>query len=346
MTGPVLHAHFVASSNTHSSASLRNIPPPVISTLYSVYPIIIATNRVLSFITWTSESSYRNFVLIALYELLVLHWNHYFTVLLPSLVVLLFCCSVWFIKQSFTNVLHSNTRSPTLEEILDSLDNLNLRFAFLMNLNPAPNTSHTPLYRNLLPNLVLLTPFYVFLMKRYISIDVWIAVVSLYIFTSYSTWSIAARILLWRWKPLRLVLEFLTSKKFPMVDKDLEITLLNLNVKDNVNDTTKILEFHVVENERRWLGVGWSKAMLLFESKAPYYSLESHRWIQKLDDFQFPRLSRYRNSAWKWIDPSWSIESDWTYYDSHWKSPCDKDSISRFTRSRRLKRRCIVVLKT
>jgi hypothetical protein len=341
----LVRAQFTSSNNIYPHTFLQDTPPEVITVLHSLYPILIIANRILSFITWTSHSYYRNFALIFIYVLVILHWNNYFILFLPSLVVLIFCCYAWFIKISFIDVKYGNDISPTLEEILDTLENFTSRFSFLINLDQLSSNVFDSTFK-LFINLLLLTPFYVFIMQNYLSINIWFVVVSLCIFIYYSTWFIALRRLLWRFKHIRKITNFFTGENYSMVDKDLEITILNFKTRGSINEYTKIVEFHLIENERRWIGLGWSKKMLFFEKRTPYYNAEFKKSLYQLYDFQFPKLTNYKNSEWKWIDDKWITDpSGWTYYDYEWKNPHDSDSITRYTRSRHLKRQCFVVLK-
>lgn len=357
----LVYAKFVTDNHPpHSHSLLEDTPPQITAAFYAIYPFLIASNRILSFITWTTRSYYRNFVLISIYAILVLHWNDYFSIFLPMLIVLLFCCIAWFIKTCFTDTINSHS-PPTLEEILDTSDNFTSRFGFLLNIDSRSTINSEGFLKSLLINISLLTPLYVYFMKNYISCRVWIVCVSLCILLYKSTCFIALRRLLWRLKHIRLFFQFITGKSYPMIDKEIEVTLLNLNIKGTLNENTKIVEFQLLENERRWLGIGWSKKLLFFE-RSPYCSVDFKHSIGSLDKFEFPKLKNYKQSEWRWLDNNWIVDdlshlhsksypthnknpNTWTYYDNNWNTPQDFDSITKYTRTRLLKRRCLVVLK-
>lgn len=350
-----VHASFVTpassisyiSLNSHNHQLLKDTPPSIISALHSLYPLLVSCNRILSFITWTSSkenSHYRNIVIIMLYSIMILHWNNYFVIILPTLLILCFCCYVWFIKVSYIDEkYHLNGKSvPTIEEVLDTLDNFTIRCSFISNFSSNYSNLLTPLTIN----LILLTPFYVYLMKNCISIDVWLITTGIFFSTYYSSWSIALRRLLWRSKYTRLITSFLTNEKYSMVDKENEISIMNLDIKGTIDENTKIVEFQVLENERRWVGLGWSKHMLFFD-KAPYCSIDMQQQLNSLKDYRFPITKKFDKSEWKWLDSQWNPlpSSRWVYYDNRWKHPSHKDSVTKYTRSRRLRRQCLVVLK-
>ena len=333
-----VHADFVPSADTHPSALLQDTPSQVIAALHSIYPFLIAANRVLSLVTWTTESYYRNFVLMSIYVLSVLHWNNYIIILLPTLIVLGYCCMNWFVKTSFADPVYFRI-PPTLEEIVDTLDNFNMRASFASRISGSSRD-----FRLLFVNLCLLTPFYVYLMKNYISYKVWIICTSLFVFTYYTTWFIALRRLLFRLKPVKRLLALFTGEDYSVADNELEVTLLNLNTKNSIDRNTKIMEFHLLENERRWVGLGWCKRMMFFE-RSPYCTLDLKQFLGSLDDFRFPKLKNYENTKWIWLDKSWVPDKKgWTYYDNYWAHPQHLDSVIRYTRSRQLRRQCLVVL--
>lgn len=335
----LIHAQFVPSTyEEHQSVFLKDTPPQVISALYSIYPFLIAANRILSFITWTTESYYRNFVLISVYVLLILHWNKYVIIILPTLIALIYCCLSWFIKTSFLDTKRERN-SPTLEEIIDTLDNFSMRFKFMFNFDLESIT-----IKPLLINLSLITPFYVHLMKYYISFKIWFLCISLYLLIYYSNWFIALRRLLFRLKFIKQLLSFFTNESYSLINNEIEVTLINLNTKKTINANTKIIEFHILENERRWIGLGWCKKLLFFD-RSPYCTIDLKQSFASLNDFQFRKLKNYVNSKWVWIDKEWIIEKKgWTYYDNSWGNPQYFDSITKYTRSRNLKRQCYVVL--
>lgn len=349
-----VRARFVSSGRIHHNGTeklLQTTPPTVISALYTIYPVIIASNRFLSFITWTTPNYYRNFVLISIYTLLLLFWNKYLVIILPTLVTLIFCCFAWFIKQCFIDI----KPSESLEEILNTVDNFTMRCEFLFGIHNTNNTQSKRfgyLITQLFINIALLTPFYVFIMKNYITWQTWLISVSLFFVFYYTTWFISLRKILWRLKTIRRITNFLTGEPYSMEDKEIEVTLINLNTKNTEIDNTKIIEFELLENERRWIGLGWCKKLLFFERR-PYCSLDFKHSYKTLDEFQFPSLNSYKNSEWKWLDNKWksdpAVKSQvsshgWIYYDNYWENGIKYDSVTRYTRSRRISRRCLVIL--
>lgn len=332
-----VHARFISPSHHHRNL-LRQTPLPLIAALNSIYPFLVASNRILADITWTNNAYYRNTALILLMSMTLLHWNTFLTILIPLFIATTFCCYAWFIKTSFIDFNVDNEVPPTIEEILDTLDNFTARFSFAFDSNERPiSTLH------LLTNLCLLTPFYVIIMRNLVSPITWIVFVLIFLSTYFSTWCIAIRRLLWRSKTVRKLIEILTGNSFPNIDKDLELSILNMTTKGSVDGKTQIIEFQVEENERRWIGFGWTKKMLFTDTRCAYYDRYSQKGMEKLEDFTFPVLKSYPHSEWRWVDSHWRPATGWIYTDNWWRHPKRTDSVSAFTRSRRLKRECVVI---
>jgi hypothetical protein len=332
---------------------LQDTPPKISAALLSLYPFLLLANRILAFITWTTKDErtcYRNVVLIILYALAVVHWNDYFTIVLPAILTLTLCSWVWLIKVLYIDHRYVTEDSgsdnedlaPTLEEIVDTLDNFNMRCSFLLSFDHFTPGSLRPTFTN----IMLLTPFYSYTMQHYIPVNIWISVISVYMLTYYSAWSIALRRLLWRSRYVRQMLSFITNEHYPLRDKELETTIMSLNIKRTIDDTTKIVEFHMLENERRWIGLGWSKQMLFFD-RSPFCTPDMKQQLANTDQFQFPLMRNYKHSEWQWLDIEWKPlhkKHGWTYFDNRWKHPSAQDSVTCYTRSRILCRQCVVVL--
>ncbi|TID26250.1 hypothetical protein CANINC_002782 [Pichia inconspicua] len=227
---------------------------------------------------------------------------------------------------------------PTMDEILDTLDNFTARFSFAFD-----PYGRSPSISELLTNVCLLTPFYVIIMKNLITPTTWIVTILVFALTYFSSWCLATRRLLWRLKTVRKMAEFITGDSFAKVDKDLELSIFNMKSKGSIDGKTHIIEFQVEENERRWIGLGWTKRILFTDKRSAYYDIYSQKGLRKLEDFSFPKLRSYPHSKWSWVEPQWHPATEWTYTDNWWKHPQQRDSLTAFTRTRSLKRECVVV---
>ena len=103
--------------------------------------------------------------------------------------------------------------------------------------------------------------------------------------------------------------------------------------------------FVVFENQRRWLGLGWTYSLLAYERAA--WTDELLHPSDSKDDFQLPHVEN-TNAQWRWVPGSeWQVEefgkkkssvrSDgWIYYDNRWNNGHrGQDGWGRYTRRRK-----------
>ncbi|KAF2097235.1 integral peroxisomal membrane protein [Rhizodiscina lignyota] len=103
--------------------------------------------------------------------------------------------------------------------------------------------------------------------------------------------------------------------------------------------------FTLYENQRRWLGIGWTSSMLAYERAS--WTDEELNPSQAKDQFALPEVEG-GHARWRWVEGSqWHVEgideSDkddaekgWVYYDNKWRNGRrDKDGWGRYTRRRK-----------
>ncbi|KAF2432755.1 Pex24p-domain-containing protein [Tothia fuscella] len=105
--------------------------------------------------------------------------------------------------------------------------------------------------------------------------------------------------------------------------------------------------FILFENQRRWLGIGWTSSMLAYERGA--WSDEHLNSSVPKDSFQLPEVEG-GHARWRWVEGSeWHIEGaegkslkdesaddGWIYYDNKWRDGRrGKDGWGRYTRRRK-----------
>ncbi|EWC47079.1 hypothetical protein DRE_03448 [Drechslerella stenobrocha 248] len=100
--------------------------------------------------------------------------------------------------------------------------------------------------------------------------------------------------------------------------------------------------FSIYENQRRWLGVGWTSSLFAYER--PAWTDEHLSACPPVDEFVLPGAKSGMN--WKWVDGQiWQVEGEedstksgngWVYYDNKWRNgKRGVDSWSAYTRRRR-----------
>lgn len=103
----------------------------------------------------------------------------------------------------------------------------------------------------------------------------------------------------------------------------------------------------VIENQRRWLGLGWTPSLLPHE-RAPFTDVEDHPAVPP-ENTALPEPKTTieaggvtRSVTWKWIDHGWRVEKDrgrdpegWLYFDNAWRHPSATEEFGRYTRRRK-----------
>ena len=111
--------------------------------------------------------------------------------------------------------------------------------------------------------------------------------------------------------------------------------------------------FTLYENQRRWIGIGWTNNLLAYE-RSSWTDEQLNAAVPK-EDFELPEVDG-GIAKWRWVDGSkWTVEgpdgeatdpitpskgrkSDaaaWIYYDNKWRGPSRTDSWGKYTRRRK-----------
>lgn len=123
----------------------------------------------------------------------------------------------------------------------------------------------------------------------------------------------------------------------------------SLAKKRNPNSPGIRFTFTLYENQRRWLGIGWTSSMLAYERAA--WTDEHQNTTPPKDRFELPEVEG-GHARWRWVDGSeWHVEGaddsnvkdskdgeddGWIYYDNKWRDGRrGKDGWGRYTRRRK-----------
>ncbi|KAG7195269.1 uncharacterized protein KQ657_003795 [Scheffersomyces spartinae] len=186
----------------------------------------------------------------------------------------------------------------------------------------------------------------------------YILILGLVLLTFNAPYAYAIRRLLWRSVYVKLALGMLINVELITDEKIDEKSLLYANKVSSssssatttfvVVDTTslpgkKIVRFDILENERRWLILGWSKNVV----DRPPYSYKANPTIacSSPNDFELPSdADDIHKYLFEWLDQRWKASS-WVYTDSHWKKPEKTDGFYKNTRERIWSRRAYLITK-
>lgn len=391
MSDEVLFAAFVpadAKLLLRVPQSQLLVDNPILATaLSNIFPYLLFIDNFLEIVTWTNGDPYQNFLIVTAYSVLVFYWETLRLWVLPLLIAGVFSSVVWHTS----SVLHDSKfgEKPTIDEVLLTLHNITVRFELL--LRPAGHLHFTSKnYLVMLAGALAVTPLQVALSKALIHPQAYIWLLGTFILTYHSPWSFTARRLLWRSAYIRRAAFYLTGLDIKTARNDIllhkesahatisrthspapgEAEAAPLpNIVQMVNNFTTIrkvivsptqlkqtVRFDVLENERRWLGLGWSKFLLPNERASFCFEPLMQPAPDPLleEDFNFPVFENdLYTYQWQWMDDKWELDLEfnrcryktgWVYYDSSWKGPGYEDGFSKYTRTRKWTRRAILLI--
>ncbi|EAT90333.2 hypothetical protein SNOG_02121 [Parastagonospora nodorum SN15] len=168
------------------------------------------------------------------------------------------------------------------------------------------------------------------------------------------------RTLMWRSRMVRKTCAFLTGLDFgdtisadkkgapplPPRKKSTQEVAASLAAKRRPESTGVRFTFSIYENQRRWLGIGWTSSMLAYERAS--WTDEHLNAVPPKDQFELPEVEGGQ-SRWRWVQgSSWKIETGgdtktttkddagWIYYDNKWRDGRrGLDGWGRYTRRRK-----------
>lgn len=172
-----------------------------------------------------------------------------------------------------------------------------------------------------------------------------------------------SRAVLWRSKLIRRVVSTTTGLNFgptsakpvlpqkgpppplPPRNKSQHDIAKSLIANGHVEPAGVRFTFVVFENQRRWLGLGWTYQLLAYE-RAPWTDEHLNPSDPK-DDFKLPEVDN-ENAQWRWVrGHEWQVEGGgkkkgstgddgWIYYDNKWNDGRrGQDGWGRYTRRRK-----------
>lgn len=377
-----LYASFQPSDakllTTTSNTKLLVDFPILASALSNIFPYLLLIDNLLEIITWTNEDAYQNFLIVVMFSIIVLYWHIVSIAVLPFLLCLTFSAVVW----SISSVIHDSkyNEKPTIDEVLHTLHNITVRFELL--LRPIQHFYLGPSnFVKAFFMTALLTPFHLFMVRKVLQPTGFFWILGLFMLTYHSPWSYSIRRLLWRSVYIRIIAFYITgidikldrknknhhrgvSRVQSAATSDIEDAqsstikstqmLADFKIlKKYIVSPTKLKQtvlFEILENERRWLGIGWSKFTLPNERPNYCYnqSMQPAPPVSDSDsseDFPFPVFENdLYTYVWDWNDEVWTVDSEynkgknnegWIYYDNNWQNESFQDGFSKYTRSRK-----------
>ncbi|KAI5302623.1 peroxisome- protein [Ascosphaera pollenicola] len=368
-------------------------PPPVTRALAYSHPYLVPISRVLSLLTWTSHNAWESYLLVASFWGLVLHGDFLILWAGPLMVI---CGLVIALNSTTKHSSRSKAQTEkekgkkrgqldsvhhkSLDEIVDTLrdftTNCNILLEpliemvdFISSQQEATTNTARPAVTMLLTRILYITPLWILLSLppfHIITTQRVVLIVGTIILTWHSRPARIFRVMLWRSLAIRQACTLATGLNFINASDSTDV-VPSYNPKPTEPSITFAMRktplspgvrftFILYENQRRWLGLGWTTTLFSYE-RAPWTDEHLNPAPSK-DEFELPDVKN-DNARWRWVPGSdWTVEIEqpkkpksgkskntpdfrtdadgWIYYDNKWHD-CrgGEDGWTRYTRRRK-----------
>ncbi|KAL4935718.1 hypothetical protein BDV06DRAFT_234003 [Aspergillus oleicola] len=353
-------------------------PPPVTRALAYSHPFLLPLNTLVGLLTWTTGDSYNSFLLVAAFWAVVLYGDAIIMWAGPLLVVVGLILGMYWRRYSplstraFSTKKHNQSaasegsahRHESLDEIVEAMRNFTTRCNilleplveltdFLSTQRTATSATTRPALTTLFFRILFVTPIWIALTLPPLYIITTrrvIMVVGTIILTYHSRTARVCRVILWRSLTVRRICALITGLSF---DLDADKTHIqshghaaNVATRRRGDSSGVRFTFIIFENQRRWLGIGWTYS--LFPSERAAWTDEHLNAVPSKSEFDLPEVQS-GNAKWRWVEGSeWHIDGaddetsskadggGWIYYDNKWNDGRrGQDGWDRYTRRRK-----------
>jgi hypothetical protein len=367
ITGSALTSRQRSSVIVHRKSPLLVATPPAITrALAYSHPFLLPLNKLAGLLTWTSGDPWQSFLLVATFWTVVLYSDAIILWAGPILVVVALILGMYGRRYSplsstiSTGEKHqrkvsqdSTRHQKSLDEIVETLriftTRCNILLEPLLDLTDFLSTQRTPTSATTKPALtalfirillvtpvwILMTlpPFYLITTRRVVM------AVGTIVLTYHSRPARVSRVILWRSRAVRRLCAAATglsvadtpsSAPKAQAQAQGQSQGLNISTRRRGNNSTVRFTFVVYENQRRWLGIGWTYS--LFPSERAPWTDEHMNAVPPKDAFELPDV-KTGDAKWRWVEGSdWRVEGadffnskseskgatgeGWIYYDN------------------------------
>ncbi len=353
-----LNERIGGQTKTESSPLLSSTPVTVSKILVKSYPYFVIADKLLSVLTWTNDDAWLSLLVVAVYATLVLYFESIVTYFGHILAVAILVAYSILSKHVETTI----SAKPTLDDIIQLLTSVTVKADLF--LNPITSLALTSYdIKRLLFTTVFLSPLYVVITYFLLTPRTLLLLFGLYCLTYHSIFSRVTRKVLWKFRLVRLLSFYMTGLDFGgiNINKDSGIFAAVKKVNEKVGIKNKdgkpiVFTYVLYENQRRWLGIGWTPNLLSYERTA--WTDEFLNESSPTDKFKLPETEEGSGMVWRWVDKTWRLDltndgalqlpsskpkttanpgpdDGFIYYDNTWKKPSTEDSFSKYTRRRR-----------
>ncbi|KAK4956336.1 hypothetical protein LTR10_005858 [Elasticomyces elasticus] len=362
-------------------------PPQVTRALAYSHPFILPLNHIAGLLSWTTGDPWSSFLLLAtfwfgvLYGDAVVRWAGPVVVVAALILGMYSRSTLWNSGEGKGKgrVRGEAEQRKSLDEILETLQTFTgrcdvlldpfLRLTeFLSTQSSATSATTRPALTSLFLRILALTPFWILLTLPPLYI-ITTKRVLLVIGTVGLSWhsrpARVTRTLLWRSRTIRNALSVITGLTFtgplPTTPTAPALTTKTKDLKPqgptqaNAKPGVRFA-FTLYENQRRWLGLGWTASLLSYERQA--WTDEHLTSTPDISAFELPDTES-ETTKWRWVPSTeWRVEGatkdgkdersakriggggggddvGWVYYDNKWRDGRRVDGWDRYTRRRK-----------
>lgn len=341
-----------------ASSLLEATPPVLVYALSTAYPLLRVADRVLGWLTWTSRDQYESVLLVVAY--VTVYKN--FTSIVRNWLPLAFAASL-----SLLAYRHMGPAKPppTLDEIMRVLEGSGRKYRQFVAPLHALDMSGTELVKLVLATLFL-SPVYIVISHFWLTPGRIVLGGGVAILTWHSLWFKVLRSVAWRFSATRFLAFVLTGvDRANQAGNQYKTELKRSLSQSSLTAENVSFTFVVFENQRHWLGAGWT-ANLLGDERAPWTDPALSE-VPSIDTFELPDAEG-TGMVWKWVDRDWKLDlsnggllggsengsglvprplttdsQGFIYTNGFWSSPAAYEGFSKYTRRRRWVRKAALV---
>lgn len=364
ITGSALTSRQRSSVVVHRKSPLLVATPPAITrALAYSHPFLLPLNKLAGLLTWTTGDAWQSFLLVATFWTVVLYSDAIILWAGPILVVIGLILGMYGRRYSpLSSTTSTGEKHPgnpsvetttrhqkSLDDIVETLRTFTTRCNilleplldltdFLSTQRTATSATTRPALTALFIRILLVTPiwigltlppFYLITTRRVVM------TAGTIILTYHSQPARVSRVILWRSLTVRRLCAMITGLSVASGPASTQKPQsqgmgLNISTRRRGNSSSVRFTFVVYENQRRWLGIGWTYS--LFPAERAAWTDEHLNPVPPKDSFKLPDV-RTGDAKWRWVEGSeWRIEgadatstakSDskssaegWVYYDN------------------------------
>ncbi|KOC12732.1 integral peroxisomal membrane protein [Aspergillus flavus AF70] len=355
-------------------------PPPITRALAYSHPFILPLNKLVGLLTWTTDDAWQSFLLVSIFWTIVLYGDAIILWAGPPLVVVGLILGMYWRRysplstRSISGEKPGHQRAPSesslrhhdsLDEIVETMRAFTTRCNmllepfleltdFLSTQRTATSATTRPALTTLFFRILFVTPIWIALTLpplHLITTRRVILIIGTIILTYHSRPARVSRVILWRSLTVRRICSLITGLSFSLnVDKTPSTRTqshghaASVATRRRGESSGVRFTFILYENQRRWLGIGWTYS--LFPSERAAWTDEHLNNVPSKDEFELPEVQS-GNAKWRWVEGSeWRIDGaddasakdggGWIYYDNKWNDGRrGQDGWDRYTRRRK-----------